>query len=62
MFGDQTRDEITSNIFLTPGYPKWISNLIIACISIIPVTKLPLKCARLLPFMSFHRFILLTVL
>jgi len=43
MFGDETRDELSSNILLTPGYPRSISMLIIICIAIIPVTKLPLN-------------------
>jgi len=43
MFGDWTRDEITSNILLTPGYPKGISVFIVVAISIIPLTKVPLN-------------------
>jgi vesicular inhibitory amino acid transporter len=43
MFGDDVHDEITSNILLTPGYPQNISILIIVCIAIIPITKLPLN-------------------
>ena len=43
MFGEATRNEITSNIFLTPGYPKAISYIISCCIAIIPITKIPLK-------------------
>ncbi|KAF1981814.1 hypothetical protein K402DRAFT_364105 [Aulographum hederae CBS 113979] len=43
MFGDDTRDEITSNIFLTKGYPKGLSVFIVICIAIIPLTKVPLN-------------------
>ncbi|KAI4151898.1 MAG: hypothetical protein LQ340_003218 [Diploschistes diacapsis] len=43
MFGDMLRDEITANIFVTKGYPKSISYMIAICISIIPLTKIPLK-------------------
>jgi vesicular inhibitory amino acid transporter len=43
MFGDSVRDEITSNIFLTKGYPPAISVFIAICIAIIPLTKIPLN-------------------
>lgn len=43
MFGNGVRDEITSNIFLTAGYPKGISVFIAICIAIIPLTKIPLN-------------------
>lgn len=43
MFGDQVRDEITSNIFLTDGYPQWLSVVICICVAIIPLTKIPLN-------------------
>lgn len=43
MFGDWTRDEITSNILLIPGYPKAISVFIVVAIAIIPLTKVPLN-------------------
>jgi vesicular inhibitory amino acid transporter len=43
MFGDGVRDEITSNIFLSRGYPDSISVLIAICIAIIPLTKVPLN-------------------
>ena len=42
MFGDHVRDEITANIFATPGYPRAISLFIVICVAIIPLTKLPL--------------------
>jgi solute carrier family 32 (vesicular inhibitory amino acid transporter) len=43
MFGDYVRDEITSNILLTKGYPEAISLFIVICIAIIPITKIPLN-------------------
>ncbi|KAJ4303010.1 hypothetical protein N0V90_001901 [Kalmusia sp. IMI 367209] len=43
MFGDDVRDEITSNIFITPGYPKALSVFIAICIAIVPLTKVPLN-------------------
>lgn len=43
MFGDNVRDEITSNILLTKGYPKALNLVIVICIAIIPVTKVPLN-------------------
>ena len=43
MFGDQVRDEVTSNIVLTSGYPHAISVCIVVFIAIVPLTKVPLK-------------------
>ncbi|KAF4548018.1 Transmembrane amino acid transporter-like protein 9 [Elsinoe fawcettii] len=43
MFGNEVRDEITSNILLTEGYPAWISVLICVGIAVIPLTKIPLN-------------------
>ncbi|KAF2823621.1 vacuolar amino acid transporter-like protein 1 [Ophiobolus disseminans] len=43
MFGNDVRDEVTNNIFLTKGYPAWISVFIAICIAIIPLTKVPLN-------------------
>ncbi|KAI9653876.1 MAG: hypothetical protein M1821_006907 [Bathelium mastoideum] len=43
MFGNQVRDEITSNLLLTDGYPKGLSVFIVICIAIIPITKVPLN-------------------
>lgn len=43
MFGDAVRDEITSNILLTKGFPPGISVFIVCCIAIIPLTKVPLN-------------------
>ncbi|KAL8803958.1 MAG: hypothetical protein Q9200_006006 [Gallowayella weberi] len=43
MFGNSVRDEITSNIFLTKGYPRGISIAMVIFIAVIPVTKIPLN-------------------
>ena len=43
MFGCAIRDEVTSNILLTSGYPHAISVCIVCFIAIIPITKVPLK-------------------
>lgn len=43
MFGDNVAVEITSNIFRTSGYPHALSICIIIFITIIPLTKIPLK-------------------
>lgn len=43
MFGDAVHDEITSNILTTAGYPKALSVIIVICIAIIPLTKVPLN-------------------
>lgn len=43
MFGDNVRDEITSNIFQEKGYPQFLSIALCVFIAIIPLTKLPLN-------------------
>lgn len=43
MFGDAVRDEVTANVLMTEGYPRFLSICIIILISIIPITKVPLK-------------------
>lgn len=43
MFGDGVRDEVTSNILRTDGYPNFLSVFIVICVAIIPLTKIPLK-------------------
>ncbi|PGH05967.1 hypothetical protein AJ79_06656 [Helicocarpus griseus UAMH5409] len=47
MFGPGIKDEVTSNILLTSGYPNWLSVCIVAFIAIIPLTKIPLSCRPL---------------
>lgn len=43
MFGDDVKDAITSNIFLTAGYPQALTYLLCGVIAIIPLTKVPLN-------------------
>jgi vesicular inhibitory amino acid transporter len=43
MFGDIVSDEITANILTVTDYPQSLSICIIIFISIIPLTKVPLK-------------------
>lgn len=44
MFGDAVRDEVTANILLlTDEYPRILTICMIVFISIIPITKVPLK-------------------
>ncbi|EGS20536.1 putative amino acid transporter protein [Thermochaetoides thermophila DSM 1495] len=43
MFGDEVRDEITSNILVESSYPRALTALMCLCISIIPLTKIPLN-------------------
>ena len=43
MFGGIVRDEITANILSVDDYPRVISVCIIIFISIIPLSKVPLK-------------------
>ena len=50
MFGNDVRDEMTSNILASSAYPRTLSVCIIVFIAIIPLTKIPLKWV---PFLSF---------
>lgn len=43
MFGDDVRDEITSNILLETSYPKALTFLMCIFVAIIPLTKIPLN-------------------
>ncbi len=43
MFGDEVRDEITSNILESTGYPRALTVLMCILIAIIPLTKVPLN-------------------
>ena len=43
MYGDGVKDEITRNILLTEGAPEWLSFIIVICVAIIPLTKVPLN-------------------
>ncbi|KAI7188920.1 vacuolar amino acid transporter-like protein 1 [Hortaea werneckii] len=43
MYGAGVKDEITRNVLTTPGYPDAINVLIVVCVAIIPLTKVPLN-------------------
>lgn len=43
MFGDEIRDELTSNLVMTKGYPHFLSIIVVVLIAIIPLTKVPLR-------------------
>lgn len=43
MFGNGVRDEITANILEITGYPDVLNVLLVICIAIIPLTKVPLN-------------------
>lgn len=43
MFGDNVRDEITSNILMESSYPRALTVLMTLFIAIIPLTKIPLN-------------------
>ena len=43
MFGNNTKDEITTNILVVEGYPKWLDVIVLVLIAIVPLTKFPLK-------------------
>lgn len=43
MFGHYCNNEITNNLLITPGYPKWCYPLISGLICLIPLAKTPLN-------------------
>lgn len=43
MFGDDVRDEITSNILGTSSYPRALTFLMCLFVAVIPLTKIPLN-------------------
>ncbi|KAK5261033.1 hypothetical protein LTR40_003014 [Exophiala xenobiotica] len=43
MFGDNVRDEVTSNILRSTAYPQALSAIVVVLIAIIPITKIPLS-------------------
>ena len=43
MFGDQVRDEITSNILEQSSYPRALTFLMCLFVAVIPLTKIPLN-------------------
>ncbi|EMD00301.1 hypothetical protein BAUCODRAFT_63649 [Baudoinia panamericana UAMH 10762] len=44
LYGNLTKDEITTNILTTDGYPQALSVLLLVLVAIVPLTKFPLKC------------------
>ena len=48
MFGDDVKNEISSNILGMSPYPRALSICIIVFIAIIPLTKIPLKYVGLI--------------
>jgi len=52
MFGDLVMTEITANILRTKGYPHSLDLLISICISIIPLTKVPLNCRPIISLLD----------
>ena len=51
MFGDEVKNEITSNILVTTGYPRSLSICIVVLVAVIPLTKVPLKSVSPVPFL-----------
>lgn len=43
MFGETVREEVTSNLLRTEGYPRAMSIIIVILIAIVPITKCPLR-------------------
>ncbi|KAL9125774.1 MAG: hypothetical protein Q9217_005077 [Psora testacea] len=52
MFGQNIMDEVTSNIFLTDGYPHAVSVCMVVFIAIIPLTKVPLNARPIFVFVE----------
>ncbi|ORY63513.1 transmembrane amino acid transporter protein-domain-containing protein [Pseudomassariella vexata] len=52
MFGDGVRDEITSNILRTTGYPEVLNVSLVIFIAIIPLTKIPLNAQPIVTTME----------
>jgi len=46
MFGDGIRDEVSSNVLKTKGYPQALSVCLVVFVSIVPLTKVPLKSVK----------------
>lgn len=43
MFGDDVRNEVTANVLTLTQYPRTLSIGMIVFISIVPISKVPLK-------------------
>ncbi|KAI0128570.1 transmembrane amino acid transporter [Xylariales sp. AK1849] len=52
MFGDGVRDEITSSLLRTTGYPAVLNVLLVIFIAIIPLTKIPLNAQPIITTME----------
>lgn len=52
MFGEATRDEVTSNILSSKSYPHAIAIVIVVFIAIIPITKIPLSSRPVMDTMN----------
>jgi vesicular inhibitory amino acid transporter len=48
MFGDGIREAITSNIIRSSGFPEGLTIFMCICVTIIPLTKLPLNARPLI--------------
>ena len=53
MFGEKIRDEVTSNILRTRGFPHFLSIFFVIFIAIIPLTKIPLKYATIFDSVAY---------
>lgn len=43
MYGNTTKDEISTNVLTTSAYPSAVKYTVLVLIAIIPLTKFPLK-------------------
>lgn len=42
MFGKNITNEVSKNILITEGYPRWVGNTIVILMGLLPISKLPL--------------------
>lgn len=42
-YGNATKDEISTNVLTTEGYPEALNILVLIVIAVVPLTKFPLK-------------------
>ncbi|KAH9825581.1 vacuolar amino acid transporter 1-like [Teratosphaeria destructans] len=43
LYGPAVHDEVTRDLLVTPGHPDWISVVVVVCVAIVPLTKVPLN-------------------
>ena len=43
MYGDETKDEISTNVLAMSEYPQAVRVTVLVLIAIVPLTKFPLK-------------------